>query len=304
MTPADPLSIAAAGWLARTHDPAFDDWDAFTIWLEEDPQHAEAYQAMADSVAGFDADLAALPSPVAVRQGRRLAPWGWAVAASLAGLGALGITVVPQMRGETYQTAPGEMRTITLAAGDTLVLNGGTKVRVASFIGRRVTLDEGQLLLRLNGNGDPVHVRAGDLEMVDVGTVFDVSRDDRTTRVVVSEGEVLADPDSARVAIPAGHLLETRDGARVLKAEPAPDAGAAGSWTTGQLNYAGDPLERVVRDLRRSTGVDFSVDPAMRHRPFSGSLSVDAVRRDPAALGPLLGVKVERTGRQWIVGRG
>lgn len=301
---ADRLWDAAAGWLARTHDPAFDDWDGFTAWLEQDPAHAEAYQQMAESADQLEPALAQLPPPISAQPARpRGAPWQWAVAASLAGLGALGIAVLPQWRGETYQTAPGEMRTIALAEGDTLVLNGGTRVRVAQFAGRRVTLDEGQVLLRLNGDGDPVHVRSGDLELVDVGTVFDVARAGHSTRVVVSEGKVMADPAAARVTIAAGQRLDTNDGARVLKAEAA-GVDAAGSWRDGQLSYAGEDLDRVALDLTRSTGVDFSVDPAMRRRQFSGTISVDAVRRDPASLGPLLGVAVQRSGRQWKLGRG
>ena len=30
----------AAAWAVRSGDPAFDDWDGFTAWLEQDPAHA------------------------------------------------------------------------------------------------------------------------------------------------------------------------------------------------------------------------------------------------------------------------
>ena len=35
----DHLLDAAAGWLARTNDPEFADWDGFMAWLEADPAH-------------------------------------------------------------------------------------------------------------------------------------------------------------------------------------------------------------------------------------------------------------------------
>ena len=29
----------AAAWAVRTGDPAFEDWEGFTLWLERDPAH-------------------------------------------------------------------------------------------------------------------------------------------------------------------------------------------------------------------------------------------------------------------------
>ncbi|WP_430098150.1 FecR/PupR family sigma factor regulator [Novosphingobium resinovorum] len=39
---------AALGWAVRAGDPAFADWEAFTLWLEADPAHARAYQPAAE----------------------------------------------------------------------------------------------------------------------------------------------------------------------------------------------------------------------------------------------------------------
>jgi transmembrane sensor len=170
-------------------------------------------------------------------------------------------------------------------------------------MGRKVALEHGQILLRLNGHHDPVTVMSGDLQLVDVGTVFEVTRADRSTRVAVSEGVVMAEPSSARLRIAAGQRLDARDGDSLLRAEPAPIE-SVGGWSEGQLTYFAEPIERVAADLRRSTGMDFSVDPAMRRRPFSGTLSVASVRRDPSKLGPLLDASVTRSGDQWIIAQG
>lgn len=42
------LNEAARHWAIRVGDPAFDDWDALTAWLEADPQHLAAYEAAID----------------------------------------------------------------------------------------------------------------------------------------------------------------------------------------------------------------------------------------------------------------
>jgi transmembrane sensor len=47
------LHEEALGWVIRTRDPEFTEWDAFTLWLEADPAHAPAY----DALLAADADL-------------------------------------------------------------------------------------------------------------------------------------------------------------------------------------------------------------------------------------------------------
>lgn len=39
------IKEAARLWAVRVGDPAFDDWDALTRWLEADPAHLAAYEA-------------------------------------------------------------------------------------------------------------------------------------------------------------------------------------------------------------------------------------------------------------------
>ena len=40
----------AAAWAVRTGDAAFEDWEAFTLWLEQDSAHARAYDEVMASV--------------------------------------------------------------------------------------------------------------------------------------------------------------------------------------------------------------------------------------------------------------
>jgi transmembrane sensor len=117
----------------------------------------------------------------------------------------------------------------------------------------------------------------------------------------VSEGAVVADPEGAGLKLAAGQRLDTRDGATLLEAMPA-DAGSVGAFERGQLSYVDEPIENVVADLRRSTGIDFSTSAAIRARRFSGTLSVAEVKRDPRSLEALLGIAMERSGHGWKLG--
>lgn len=302
---ADHARESALNWIVRTNDPEFDAWDEFTAWLEESPANAEAYHRLADSEAELRpmVEAAGTPErqsePLAARGSRR----GWAVAASVAALAGVSTAVLaPRLMPVEHSTAPGETRTIALGDRDQLVMNGGTRLKLTGLDRRTVRLEQGQLLLRLRDPGQgPVEVRAGDLTLVDVGTVFEVAREGNATSVTLSEGAVMADPDGAKLKLSPGQRLDTVDGASVLQAVSA-DPSAVGAFARGQLLYTDQPLEQVVADLRRSTGIDFSTTPAIRARRFSGTLSVAEVKRDPKSLEPLLGVSLRRSGRGWVMG--
>ncbi len=292
---------AAIDWLVRTNDPEFEAWDEFTAWLEQDPANADAYHRLAGAEADVLPWVEALPaSPVPDRRPDRVRlalVAGIAVAAASATA-----FLAPRLLPVDYSTAPGQVQIVSLGGQDQLIMNGDTKLQLAGLDRRTVRLEQGQVLLRLRDSGQgKIELLSGDLELVDIGTVFEVSRDGRDTRVIVSEGEVMADPDGAGVRVSAGQRLDTQDGAAVLKATPS-DAGAVGAFERGQLIYVDESLEKVLADLRRSTGIDFSATAAMRTRRFSGTLSVAEIKRDPRSLEPLLGVSMEQSGQGWKLG--
>lgn len=292
---------AALDWIVRTNDPDFEAWDEFTAWLEADVTNADAYHALAQSEQQMRPFVESAPVPDVVEPVRnrpRLA-----IAAGVAVLAAAAATIIaPRMMPVEYSTGPGEIRMVSLGGQDQLVMNGDTRLELAGFDRRTVRLAEGQVLLKLNDAGqDKIELFSGDLKLVDVGTIFEVARDGRDTRVVVSEGAVVADPGGAGLKLMPGQRLDTTDGAMLLQATSA-DISSVGSFERGQLSYVDEPLDHVVADLSRSTGIDFSASAAISTRRFSGTLSVAEVKRDPRSLAPLLGVAVERSGQGWKLG--
>jgi transmembrane sensor len=292
---------AALDWLVRTNDPDFDAWDEFSAWLEADSSNGDAYHSLAQGEAEMLPYVKA--SPVVGEPAERPARRGMAIAASVAILLAgIVASVAPSLTPARYETAPGETRVVSLGGKDRLVMNGDTRVVLGPWDRRDVHLERGQVLLSLDDSREAkVELFSGDLKLVDVGTIFEVVRDGTETRVVVSAGAVIADPDGAGLKLMPGQRLDTRDGAAVLQALPA-DISSVGSFQRGQLSYVDEPLDHVVADIRRSTGIDFSASKAISARRFTGTLSVAEVKRDPRSLAPLLGVSVEQSGQGWKLG--
>ncbi|GAA0732082.1 FecR family protein [Sphingomonas japonica] len=301
----DPIRAAARDWAMRVADPAFADWEAFADWLEADPQHNVAYEAAlaadAEIAAWF---VAAPPRPIlaqpTVRRPRRLIWGGGAVAAGLAvvlGWSALDAGSDPY----AIETAPGQRRQIALSDGSRIDLNGGSRIVLDDDSPRLAALERGEALFTVRHDAaDPFVVTAGPSRLVDVGTVFNVVRTDRSTRVTVSEGAVVYNPDSEAVRLDPGKALFADDAAANVRVSAvAPEA--VGAWTARRLVYSGTAIEDVAADLARNLGVAIAVEGAGT-APFTGTIAIDG---DPAAIldrtAPLLGLSAQRKGEGWVL---
>lgn len=299
--PHDPIDEEALAWAVRSGDPAFDDWDEFTAWLEGDPRRAHRYDVIASRVNDAAEDLRSLPEPIAVpdRPSRR---WlvGTGIAASLAvvaGYGALSLRPQPY----AVETAAGSTRTVRLAEGSVVTLGGGTRLMLDHRDVRVATLERGQAMFTIHHDAErPFRVKVGDDEMVDVGTAFDVKRDGGTTRVAVSEGAVVFNPKRESVRLDPGKAL-TWDAVTQRLSVDSVETGDVGAWREGRLSYDRATIAEVAADLSRTLGVSITASDAVARRPFRGTLTVAALRKDPAAVAPLLDVAAEKSAGGWIL---
>lgn len=319
MTHDPQMEMMALDWVIRQRDPAFADWEAFADWLGAD----EAHQRIYHELASLDADVDGLPEPVGVpayvpadaeleadivpmRANRRW--WiGGAIAASLALVVSIGLLQRP---GDDYriQTAMGEMQTIALADGSRIAVNGGSSILLSRSDPRRATLERGQALFRVVHRPDaPFRVSVGEAQLVDIGTVFDVTRANAQMTVSVSEGAVAYNPDAANVRVDAGHRLAVRDdGAAALTRI---SLASVGGWNSGQLIYSGIPLGDVAAEVTRTTGVQIRTAPGASLVLFRGALQVsDAKTEDGAArivadLAALSGTRATQQAGGWTLSK-
>ncbi|MBK6414189.1 FecR domain-containing protein [Sphingopyxis sp.] len=306
---ASPAEARAIDWLIRQRDPAFDDWDGFADWLDEDSEHAAIY----DAVASLDQDLDGLPpmvkplpimAPAMPRHQTRRAWFGSAMAAALVAV--IGVsTLNPFGNSNRIQTAAGEHRTIELVDGSRIEINGGSVVEIDKDRPRFARLETGEAMFHVvHRNNDPFVVETGNDRIVDLGTAFNVVRRERQTSVAVSEGIVLYNPDRDKVRLVAGKAIEVRDGDRQTPIVQDVDVTSIGGWRTGLLVYNDAPLAVVAEDLKRTAGMDVHIAPTAVDLSFRGALIIDADRnRTIADLAALSGTKVQRQGNGWILTR-
>jgi transmembrane sensor len=307
---------AAAHWFARLQDEAAtgDDWLAFEQWLAADAAHAAAYERLEGLWVELD-DMgegvaAALDAPVSLDAHRAakaarsgVSRRGWlAAGAGLAASIAVGVGVAnwPSVATESYATAPGQTRQVTLADGSKVWLNAGSRLDVRlERHARRIQMAEGEAVFDVTHDPErPFLIDTGDREVRVVGTEFNVRQRADDFALTVRRGVVEVRPAGEAVATPtrvaAGQRLTHRRGAAVATLSSTPPD-AAFAWTQGQLVYTDATLSQVAADLSRSLGTPIRVADADTGRiRFTGVLAIDdqdAVLRRLEAFAP---VRAER----------
>jgi transmembrane sensor len=211
-----------------------------------------------------------------------------------------GWAVLNQINAQEIITQPGQHRTVDLADGSSVKMNGGTTIRFDKRYPREVELATGEALFDVHHDAsDPFVVMAGTTRLVDAGTIFNVVSENGMIDVAVAHGAVIYEPGRADIRLDAGQALyrSAQNTAPVMRKAVIE---TVGSWRQGTLQFDNASLEMVARDLERNTGLEVRADPAIRQQRFSGTLTVGgAVDQVFARVGPLLGVRFVPDGPAW-----
>ena len=307
VTPTPAQEQAAFAWLCLLHDqPSSGDQLTFSHWLQADPAHAEAYaQAqvlweLSESPARTlaDEDAFALQGYLnAMNQSRRHSLRRWSGALAMAaclllmmGLGAgwQPVRWIDDL-GADYVSAPGEIRTVTLADQSHVTLDADSAIAVDFSRGERhVQLRRGAGFFSVTHTGDPFVVDAEQGQAKVLGTQFEVRVQPQGAQVTVLSGRVgvTAKKDAEPQILTAGQQVAYGDGA--AQQRHAVDSEAQLAWRQGWLNYYKATLAEVVQDLGRYyPGRIVLLNNELAARRISGSFA----SKDPqAVLSSLQGV--------------
>jgi transmembrane sensor len=289
MNSPDSLLLQASRWhaIASGRDLSADETHSLDNWLAQNPRHRLAYADICAAAFALEQSQAAEERP-AVRQqrhapGRTFLRWSLAAAPLLLVLAFVaGPRAVPtwQNLNSDLHTGIGKPLSQKLADGSTLELDTDSAVRVRMSSDRRdIELLRGRLSIAVAKDPSrPLHVLAGNVDAMAVGTRFVVDRNDSGTEVGVHEGIV-------RVASGKGRQVELVAGQQAFVADGAEDANVAklasnDSWTRGVLSVEQMPLSKVLAELDRYLPERIVLaNDAQANLPITATLPLD----DPAA---------------------
>ena len=191
----------------------------------------------------------------------------------------------------TFRTPIGGVASVPMSDGSKVTLNTNSQVRLAiSETERRVELAQGEAFFEVaHDPARPFVVRAGDKDVVAVGTQFSVRRDGDDLQIVVTEGKVRVHAAGAGAAPwgRVGGVGTGGGGALYLKAGTVARASAAGtlvqeksvgaaedilSWRSGYVIFQETPLTEAVEEFNRyNTRKLIIQDPALARVKLTGS---------------------------------
>ncbi|WP_339494775.1 FecR family protein [Pseudomonas sp. RA_105y_Pfl2_P56] len=327
MNPSEPIiptlaqEQAAFAWLSLLHDrPSAGDQLTFSQWLRADPAHAEAYaqaqvvwelsegpaRTLADEQAlALQGYLNAMDRPrrsLLLRGGGALA-----MAACLLLMVSLGTGWQPQRwfddLGADYVSAPGEIRTVTLADQSQVTLDADSAIAVDFSHGERhVQLRRGAGFFSVTHTGEPFVVEARKGEARVLGTQFEVRLQPHGAQVTVLSGRVgvTADRDGEQQILTAGQQVAYGEGA--AQKLHAVDSEAQLAWRQGWLTYYKSTLGDVVADLRRYyPGRIVLLNDELAARKVSGSFPSRDAQAVLSSLQSVLGFEQHQVLGQLII---
>ncbi|MDE1893747.1 MAG: FecR domain-containing protein [Xanthomonadaceae bacterium] len=260
------------------------------------------------------------------RHTRSRAYWGKVAALALVAtamvLGLRWFVSRPQV--QYYATGHGEQRSLQLPDNTFVRLNSDSAIAVSFSPERRlVEVTRGQAYFEVAKDPlRPFGVRVGSLLIRDIGTAFDVYRQDASTTVTVTEGQVQVWPmppaprsfgwlhggqpargphERPLVDLLAGH--QARIGASgVIESQGPADVDLATAWLQGNIVFEDQSIASVAAQFNRYNNAQISVrDPRIGALPISGTFAAHDVSTFVAFLGSMRGVHTQMRGRRIIV---
>ncbi|HEX8450425.1 MAG TPA: FecR domain-containing protein [Allosphingosinicella sp.] len=197
-----------------------------------------------------------------------------------------------------FVTGKGQQREVSLPDGSRLTLDTDSAVDVAFSAGRRsLILARGRALFDVERDpGRPFEVRAGDRQVVALGTRFDVQVDPGGMRVRLFEGRVAVSPvggGGAAVQLSPGEQFSQHGAsARVL---PAPVEEDALAWRQGLVMFQDESLAAAAAELNRySTSALLVRDPQIARLRISGAFKAGDPGRFARTVSTIHPVRVRR----------
>ncbi|HTO41725.1 MAG TPA: FecR domain-containing protein [Rhizomicrobium sp.] len=307
----------AAAWLQKH---AFWDWSAadeaeFDRWLSASPSHHVAYLRV-KAIWERTERLSALRRPFNVRvvpdtrPRKRFIFAGIAVAAILFGLvGGFAVFDLPGFGEQTFTTAIGDRRIITLSDGSRIELNTNSVLRLGKTH-RQAWLDQGEAYFDIVHDAQrPFNVLVAGKRVEDLGTKFVVRTETGKLTVGLFEGKASLKasqaPEAAELAVltPGDVATATAHGLTVTTKTRQALRNAL-SWRQNMLVFSNAPLPEVVAQLNRYNHRKVVIaDSSLAQMKIDASIPTNGVDAFVRVAKNYLGLRVETRDDEIIISR-
>jgi transmembrane sensor len=211
----------------------------------------------------------------------RTTPWRALAASLVLGLGVASAWYFAAYDPNSYRSAIGGIKVVSLSDGSTITLNTNSAIRVAlTTVERRIDLDRGEAFFEVAKDAQrPFVVRTAGKLVVAVGTKFSVFRGPLDTRVVVTEGQVKVEELQGNGAVgpvtqvPAGGIAQAGPAGVLVRHASVAEAETYMSWRSGYISLRNTELADAVAEFNRYNRKQLVIaDPSIAHLQVGGNL--------------------------------
>ncbi len=315
--PTDQHIEQASYWVSLLHDRDCTPLQKqkFQAWLSQSPQHQLAFQqveAVWQQLEKLEThakpQLEAARAYLSNNPGKRR--WRPTQSLALAASILLLVFAFPFLRllldNGIYRTAKGEQSHLQLSDGTRIDLNTDSEIKVAyTLFERKVRLERGEALFTVEHDADkPFEVAASNGFIRDIGTQFNVYKQDGEVAVTVLEGEVSISYQQANASqhLTAGMQLTYRQDGQNQLVKNGDDFHDITAWRDGRIVFKSQSLGTVLEQLSRYHAVKLSVGNAkLAALTVSGSFPTGDLNLALNTIAASLPIQVIRQGNSGIV---
>jgi transmembrane sensor len=211
---------------------------------------------------------------------------------------------------DSYRSAIGDTKVVSLADGSTVTLNTDSAIHVVlTAAARRIDLDRGEAFFEVAKDPRrPFIVSAAGKRIVAVGTKFSVFRGPLDTRVVVTEGQVKVEEFQAGGAVglatqlPAGSIAQAGSAGVLVRHSSVAEAETYVSWRSGYIALRDTELADAVAEFNRYNTKQLVIaDPAIAEIRVGGNLRATNVEAFVRVLEEGFPVRAEDQGNRIVL---
>ncbi len=285
-------------------------------WLADLPAHLLAFWRAEDSWAraGLIAEMrpfAPRPESQPVRQSSSYVLKGVAALTAVValGLGAMSYFGAPTQ--QSFATAIGGQKTITLTDGSRIELNTNSVLNIETGANRRrVTLVKGEAYFHIKHDAEhPFVVTASGHRIVDLGTEFLVRSNRNRLEVSLVEGRARvetanAHSDGSSTLMSPGDVVVATATALSITRKPVQELETAASWRRGLLIFKHTTLADAAAEFNRYNRQRLTIsDPQTARLEIRGTYRANDVASFARLAGAVIGLKVEERGETIVLSR-
>lgn len=196
---------------------------------------------------------------------------------------------------------------VVLPDGTIISLNTGTSIKYNKdnfMANRNLILLQGEVFVKVvNHDGPQFRIDLGEIQAADIGTSFNVSRNDRKISVIVEEGKVALEhaAKSEQVLLTAGKLGVYDIDTKALSSTSNPDVNYK-AWMDKRFIFQEVPFEQVAAQLEKVYKMPLEIKgAALKNRKLTARLHYQTLDSVLAVISASLQCKVTKENNTYVL---